>query len=271
MAFKSVQNYNEERYKNLFVLRDDKDYADVIFLYQNYSQVMMADVHYIKSGEYNGYVQCTGAGCPACAKNIRVQNKLFIPLYNIKAGEIQFWDRTMKFEPQLSRDVFSRFPNPSEFVFRITRNGAAGDINTTYSIEPVGNNKMMSYDDICTRFNVTFPEAYNMVCKDMSIGEMSSILSASPAPTAAPQMNDYAMPAYQITPRGISAVPTTATQEVPVVPPAPAAVPVQTAAVQLPDFTGAEDIPAPQPVATPQPVVDDAPADYDPDVDNVDF
>lgn len=277
MAFKSVQNYNDERYKNLFILRDDGNYADVIFLYQNYNQVMMGEVHYIKSADFSGYVQCCGNGCPACAKGIRVQSKLFIPLYNIKAGEVQFFDRTMKFEPQLSRDVFSRFPDPSEFVFRITRHGAAGDINTTYSIEPVGNNKLMSYQDICTKFNLTFPDAYNQICKDVSIGELSAMLSTSATSTASnvPVMSDYSMPAYQITPRGVSAAPTVA--EPPVIPPFDAASPVNAGAgvvieaeQPLADYvvpSGPAVIDGPVSVGT----VNASDIEGDPDIDNVEF
>jgi len=107
MAFKTVKTYNEEKFGGLFLLRNDGDFADVVFLYQSIDDVLVADTHYIKSSEYTGYVHCCGSGCPACAKGIRVQTKLFIPLYNIQDHEIQFWDRTMRFEPQLNQDVFS--------------------------------------------------------------------------------------------------------------------------------------------------------------------
>ena len=105
MAFKKMTDYNEERYGGKFILRNDGDFADVIFLYKSISDVLVADAHYIKSEKYNGYVHCCGVGCPACAKEIRVQNKLFIPLYNIQSREIEFWDRTVRFERQLISDT----------------------------------------------------------------------------------------------------------------------------------------------------------------------
>ena len=83
MGFKSVTSYNEEKFNGLFLLRNDGDSADVIFLDRNIDDVLVADTHYVKSADYSGYVHCCGKGCPACAKGIRIQTKLFIPLYNI--------------------------------------------------------------------------------------------------------------------------------------------------------------------------------------------
>lgn len=197
--FKSVKTYNEERYGGKFILRDDKDFADVIFLYRSLDDVLIADTHYIKSDKYSGYVHCCGRGCPACAKGIRVQSKLFIPLYNVTDKEIQFWDRSTRFEMQLNSDIFSKFPNPSEYVFRITRNGAAGDINTTYSITPVMKSSQGSYDEILNQFNVKMPDHYETICRDISASELSSMLTNSSG------TSDYSdLPSYQVTPRGSS-------------------------------------------------------------------
>lgn len=198
MAFKSVKDYNNERYKNLFILRNDKDYADVIFLYEGYSDVMVADAHYIKSDEYSGYVQCCGKGCPACAKGIRVQQKLFIPIFNITANEIQFWDRNMKFETKLSTDVFEKYPDPCNYVFRVTRSGVAGDINTTYSIQAVGKNTR-PLSDILASNNAVFPQYYETICPEKSAAELSSMLTASSNAVPADSLPDY-----QVKPRAIS-------------------------------------------------------------------
>ena len=201
MGFKTVNQYNEDKFGGLFLLRNDKDYADVIFLYQGVSDVLVADVHYIKSNEYSGYVHCCGKGCPACAKGIRTQTKLFIPLYNIQAGEIQFFDRTMRFEPQLQQDVFSKYPNPSEYVFRITRNGAAGDVNTTYSIVAIGRNTFKSYAQILSENNATMPEYYSNVCRDLTSIELQRLLNDSDRPNNGFSANDDYSATYGATPR----------------------------------------------------------------------
>ena len=196
MGFKSVTQYNEEKFNGLFLLRNDGDYADVVFLYRGIDDVLVADTHYIKSADYSGYVHCCGRNCPACAKNIRVQTKLFIPLYNISDNEIQFFDRSIRFEQQLTNDVFNNFPNPSEFVFRITRHGVAGDVNTTYAISVAGKNSVKSYDQILREFKATFPDYYENICRDVSAVKLSHMLNASNNTSASTDV-----PAYTPTPR----------------------------------------------------------------------
>ena len=56
MAFKSVEQFNEDRYHNLFRLIDDGESADVIFLYQSKKDMLHATVHYVKFADYMGYV-----------------------------------------------------------------------------------------------------------------------------------------------------------------------------------------------------------------------
>ena len=182
MAFKSVAEIKQEKYAGKFVLENDGDTADVIFLYRNATEVVAADVHYIKSADYNGYVHCNGGGCPACLKGVRTQTKLFVPMYVLSVNgkpvnEIQFWDRTLKFEPQLQQDVFRQIGNPSEYVFRITRNGAHGDINTRYAIQLIANNKENSYDSIMSANNAKFPEYYEHICKEVDSVVLNSWLA----------------------------------------------------------------------------------------------
>lgn len=206
MAFKSVTNYNEEKFGEFFLLRNDGDYADVIFLYQSTEDVLVADVHYIKSADYSGYVHCCGKGCPACAKNIRTQTKLFIPIYNIEKDKIQFFDRTMRFEPQLQHDVFEQFPNPSDYVFRITRHGAAGSVDTTYEIQAVGKNNFKSYAQILVEQNAQMPDYYNNICKEMTHTELQAMLNDASAPTSNYVAGNGTT--YTATPRAAAPTPT---------------------------------------------------------------
>jgi hypothetical protein len=201
MAFKQVSEIKQEKYAGKFVLENDQDTADVIFLYRNATEVVAADVHYIKSADYNGYVHCNDGGCPACLKGIRKQTKLFVPMYVVSVNgkpvnEIQFWDRTLKFEPQLQSDVFRNVGNPSEYVFRITRNGAHGDINTRYAIQLIANNKEIPYDKIMSDNNAKFPDYYEHICKDVD----AVVLNAWLANTEGAATNT-ALPDYVATPR----------------------------------------------------------------------
>ena len=206
MAFKSVEEFNDNRYHGMFRLINDGEGADVIFLYQSMKDMLVAQAHYIKSADYSGYVHCCDKGCPACGKGIRVQTKLFVPIYNIEKDEIQFWDRSMKFEPQLEKDVFQRFPNPSEFVFRITRHGIPNDVNTTYSIEAVGKNTIGSYSQLLAKFQAKMPDYYSEIIRDVSISELSRMLQNSGS-----ESSGAGLPEYTPIPRSgyQSAMPTT--------------------------------------------------------------
>lgn len=203
MGFKKATTYNEQKYGNKFILQNDGDYADVVFLYQSQDDVLIADVHYIKSGAYNGYCHCLGAGCPACEKHIRIQPKLFIPLYNVTTGQIEFWDRTPVILPQITKDVFASYPNPSEFVFRITRHGESGDRGTRYQIMAVAKN-MTPYAELLAQANAVMPDYYENIIKDASVADISGWLATSSSGSSAVDVN--ALPEYTPTPR-VSAAP----------------------------------------------------------------
>lgn len=196
MAFKKLEDYNEERFGGVFLLRNDGDYKDVIFLYRGVDDVLIADTHYIKSSEYTGYVHCNGRGCPACGKNIRVQTKLFIPLYDVATGEVLFFDRSSRFEQQLMHDVILRYPNPSDIVFRITRKGAANDINTVYKIEPLGRNNIKTYETILAEKGLKNPDYYSQICREFTSDEMYKMLNQPEYGSNASSLGDY-----QATPR----------------------------------------------------------------------
>lgn len=199
MGFQSMKTYDEERFKNLFTLRNDGEYADVIFMYESDDDVLMTEAHYLKSQDYSGYVHCNKRGCPVCAKGIRIQKKLFIPVYNIAAGEIQFWDRTVRFDNQLEEDVFKNYSNPSEFVFRISRHGVHGDRNTTYSIMAIGKNSdpNLTVSAILKKFGKKSPDYYSAICREFSNQELSEMLSVA----GDNRSYDDPIPDYQVSSR----------------------------------------------------------------------
>lgn len=213
MAFKSMKQYDEDRYGGMFMLKNDGDYADVVILYRNAEDVLVGDTHYIKSAEYSGYVHCLGRGCPACAKGLRVQPKLFIPLYVLKSGQadgyegqILFFDRSIRFEPQLQQEVFSRCPNPSEFVFRITRRGAAGSMDTKYTFELRAKNCVLSYDEIMAKFGTKSPDFFEKVCKSVEAADMLAMFTSTASNEALSDVPDY-VPTPRVTAPNISNIP----------------------------------------------------------------
>ncbi len=217
MAFKTLSQYTEDKNKDFFILQNDGDSADVIFLYRNANDVLVANTHYIKSAEYSGYVHCCGKGCPACAKNLRSDTKLFVPLFNYSTGKIEFWDRnTYYFEKQLMNDVISKYPNPSEWVFRITRHGQANSRDTRYQIVAVGKNSTNPYEKILADHNMTLPQGYEACVRDLTPSEMQAMLNStddaaptseySYVPTPRASSNDY-QPASTSIPEPVSVVP----------------------------------------------------------------
>lgn len=249
MAFKSITEYNEERYGGYLTLPNDGDCADVIFLYTRPEDMMVCDAHYIRTAEFTGYVQCLGTGCPACQKNIKVQTKLFIPVLNVQTNEILFFDRNARFATDFNNAVFRAVPNPSEYVFRITRHGVARSMDTTYDLRPIGKNTMSPYDVILATHHVTFPEYYNTICKEMSAGELARILNMATGDTSStsqPVYNVSNMPDYQVKPRTPANAAQMPVYTPPVVPSAPAAfaAPVTVEFNQLPDADStASDVP----------------------------
>ncbi len=213
MGFKSFAQYQDDKNGDFFVLPNDKDYADVVFLYRSTADVLIADVHYIATAAYKGYAHCCGAGCPACSygeRGLKVENKLFIPLYNIARNRIEFWDRSPRFEQKLQMDVFKNWPDPSQAVFRITRNGLAGSPDTKYDIDVIGRNSSMPYDKILSDFGITLPDGYSKICREMTAAEMSAAFSSN----SSANVEEYE---YVPTPRGASVDPSTlATPTVPV-------------------------------------------------------
>ena len=47
MAFKSFNQYQEDKNGEFFVLPNDKDWADVIFLYRSINDPLIATVHWL--------------------------------------------------------------------------------------------------------------------------------------------------------------------------------------------------------------------------------
>lgn len=184
MAFKSMKTVNSELFGNMLRLNDDGKSVRGVFLYKSDEDVLLASAHYIKTDSYSGYVHCCEAGCPACANGIRKQNKLFIPFLvladlnpdlDLDEDKLLFWDRNTSFNHQLQTDVFDRYPDPSKYVFKITRHGAWKDRNTRYEISVVMNFNA-DIDDVLPGLGVKLPDAYERVIRDMSPSEMSDVL-----------------------------------------------------------------------------------------------
>lgn len=227
MGFKSIDQFNEAKYGNRLTLKNDGDTARCIILYRNRQDLLIAEAHYVKSAQYSGYIHCTGAGCPACARGLRVQKKIFVPMYDIDRDEVLFFERDTKYFLGQIEEMMVNYPNLSEFVCNLTRHGEAGSRDTRYSITPFAKNSKIPYDEILARKGIKLPDYYETIIKDMTPAQISSILSPTSSYSGTTYGSAEALPDFVPQPR---------------VTVASAETPTAAAAEALDDLDGFEDL-----------------------------
>lgn len=104
----------------------------------------------------------------------------------------------MRFEPVLSQAIFKNYANPSEFIFRVTRNGAHGSKETTYGIQVAFKNTSLPFDKIMADNGATFPEYYEHIIKEVPNATLSKWLASANSANA---MANADIPEYVPTPR----------------------------------------------------------------------
>lgn len=122
-----------------FSLKNDKDVAQVRFLYNGIDDVEGYAVHQIEVDGKKRYVNCLREynqpidTCPFCRERKFTQAKLFVPLYNVDEDKVQIWERGKKFFSKIS-SICARYPDVVSHIFEIERNGKKGETTTTYEI-----------------------------------------------------------------------------------------------------------------------------------------
>lgn len=136
-----VENYGGSGGAGYFSLKNDKDTAQVRFMYNNIDDVEGYAVHQVDVDDKKRYVNCLReynqpiSDCPFCeAKNFQLA-KLFVPLYDIKDDKVKIWERGKKFFSKIG-SICARYSNPTvvSHIFEIERNGKPGDQTTSYEI-----------------------------------------------------------------------------------------------------------------------------------------
>lgn len=137
----NVDNYGGSGGAGYFSLKNDKDTAQVRFMYNNIDDVEGYAVHQVDVDDKKRYVNCLReynqpvSDCPFCeAKNFQLA-KLFVPLYDIKDDKVKIWERGKKFFSKIG-SICARYSNPTvvSHIFEIERNGKPGDQTTSYEI-----------------------------------------------------------------------------------------------------------------------------------------
>ena len=139
----TADHYGGQGGGGYFSLKNDKDVAQVRFMYNGVEDIEAFAVHQVAIDGKKRYVNCLREynqpidDCPFCKAKMYTVAKLFIPVYNIDEDRVQIWERGKKFIAKIS-SICARYPNVVSHKFEIERNGKAGDTATTYEIYEVG-------------------------------------------------------------------------------------------------------------------------------------
>jgi len=144
----NADNYGGQGGGGYFSLKEDKETAQVRFLYDTVDDIEGFAVHEIPDKNSNSpyakkSVNCLreyGApvdDCPFCKAGKPVKVKYFVPIWNIKENRMQTWERGKKFGGRLS-SMCSRYPHLYTHIFEIERQGASGSTETQYEIWETG-------------------------------------------------------------------------------------------------------------------------------------
>ena len=181
---RNIDNYGSKSGGSFFSLKNDKDTAQVRFLYNGVDDIEGFSVHRVKVGDREKYVNCLRDynspidDCPLCkSRQFPVQAKIFVPLYNEDVGEIQMWERGKTFYSQIS-GLCSRYPNTVSQVFDVERNGKPRDTSTTYNFYPVGSPDGTKVQDILDDLGLdSVPTPLGSMVLDKTADEMEYYLT----------------------------------------------------------------------------------------------
>ena len=175
IGINDAENYGGNGGGGFFSLKDDKDTAQVRFLYDKIEDVEGFAIHEVEIDGKKRAVNCLreyGApldDCPFCKKGYPVRVKYYVPLLQIKDGKTVLWERGKKFGSKLS-SMCSRFPHLVSHIFEIERNGKAGDQQTTYEIYEVAQDENVSIEDF------EIPQPLGTVVLDKTAEDMQYFL-----------------------------------------------------------------------------------------------
>lgn len=137
--------------RNSFLsLQNDGDSAVVRFAYNTVDELCGCDsVHTIKNTQTDKYVtvDCLKTDysnpdsvCPLCAAGIKMQKVYYLQVRNEETGEMQLWQRGENFVNKNIVPILKDYENDGTPItgvpIKIVRNGAKGDLNTTYNLIP---------------------------------------------------------------------------------------------------------------------------------------
>ena len=139
-------NSQQQNGVGFFTLKNDGDSAIVRFMEESVNDFDLLTVHDVKVNDRYRKLNCLRTAnepiekCPGCMANLKVNTKIFIHLLQYEQDENgnivakpKIWERSLFYANQL-KDLIINYGDLRNCIFRITRNGKAGDMKTTYNI-----------------------------------------------------------------------------------------------------------------------------------------
>ena len=212
------QETNNNTKVSYFKLKDDGDIAIARINLSSTDEFMFAAVHTLQVGGKWMKVSChnplgmNAAGCPLCAANQanpkgaigKSATKMFIPMlvsYRDPQSATGYtpvtpviWDRPAQFSRELANKLMVA-GNLKDVLVLITRNGKAGDMQTTYSVDvlpathPVFKPEMIPADfSAFNNFNIAKHSYW-----EKSVEEINTFLATGQFPEVAKTNNQQAV------------------------------------------------------------------------------
>ncbi len=146
-----------------FGLKQDRETAQIRFLYNTIEDVYFDVVHEVNVNGRNRTISCLNSrgdnidGCPMCKAGYQQKVLLYIPVYDYRDKKVKIWTRSKNFLSQIQGLMMRNNPL-SGTIFEIMRNGAPRDSKTTYLIQPIAMNDGTTVEALLGQAQAAIPD-----------------------------------------------------------------------------------------------------------------
>lgn len=156
----ALEKYKGSGNNDFFVLENDKDVAQVRFLYgADEEDLDWYPVHAVEIGGKKRYALCPETSdCPLCYSSNKAQLKIFLQLVDDRDGKVKTWERGQKFIPKIL-GIMQRYGALYTRKIEVERNGKKGDTQTDYALYPLDPDNV-AWDSLPERQQLVGPDGF---------------------------------------------------------------------------------------------------------------
>lgn len=202
------ENNSESRTDNFLKLKNDKETALARFLANSIDDIELHSTHrvHVKSSqgkEWDTAVECLRTdgsqpvtACPFCEKGIGIKNEIYMQVFDESTKTAKVFTRPKSFVEQIRSmlGVIERFGNGAPIasaLVRITRNGAKGSKDTTYSLEVIEFTQGVTLETLKRDYGVEIRDVHDLGClRDVTWNEANEWARTGNLPAPAKQKVD---------------------------------------------------------------------------------